>query len=268
MFTIYVDDSGTSPSQSVALAAGLIIPASQIESLDAEWEIFLKREGFNDFHAAKCAYRNYKSQFAKWEMKKVKRVIRRVREITKKYSVKAYSFAIRKCDYDEIITDELRATGGLYHYTWAIRHLISAVDMSTDKVNISVPVEYVFDWMDEGSPSRKEVETVMAQAESIRPGRYKGHYSFRRREEIPGLQCADMLAWSCYKFAIFVYDKIPLTEIGETSFWDFENFQDGEWMSAVAQKREDLKIWVQNEINDPRSQERRRQWILNNPKFK
>jgi hypothetical protein len=37
MFTIYLDDSGTDPSQPVAIASALIIPAPRIIALEREW---------------------------------------------------------------------------------------------------------------------------------------------------------------------------------------------------------------------------------------
>jgi hypothetical protein len=73
----------------------------------------------------------------------------------------------------------------------------------------------------------------------------------------------DLLAWACYRYAVFAYDSTPLTELAEKSFWDFENFNDGKWMYAVVQKKEDLERWVKAELADPRSQERRRQWLAN-----
>ena len=268
MFSIYIDDSGTSKNQTVAIASGLIVPANRIKELDREFALLFKREKFTDFHAAKCAYGSYDSQYYGWEVKKVKRVFHCVRHIAKKYGAHAYSFAIRKQDYDELVPKELLETGGKKHYTWAIRHLISAIDQSTDKINALAPVNFIFDWMDEGSPGRKEIGTVMAQADSVRPGRYKGHYDFKHRQELPGLQCADILAWACYKYAVSAYDDTPLTELASKSFWDFENFKiknNERWMDAVVQKREDLEKWVDAEMKDTRSQERRKQWLLNHP---
>jgi hypothetical protein len=256
MFKMYIDDSGTSDGQTIAIASGLIVPHLAVSALEREWEIFRRREKFNDFHAAKCAFGNYKSEFRDWDKKRVKRVFHRVREIAKKYGEHAYSFAIRKCEYDELIPKELRELGGDRHYTWAVRHLLSATEQVTAGIDAPAPIEFIFDWMDESSPHRKEIETTMRQAESITPGRYVNHYSFRHREEVPGLQCADMLAWSCYKFAVHIYDKTPLTELAERSYWDFENFRNGLWMSAVVQTRAQLLDWVQRELNDPREQER------------
>ena len=42
-FTVYLDDSGTSPSQHVAIASAVIIPASRLLLLEREWERLRRR---------------------------------------------------------------------------------------------------------------------------------------------------------------------------------------------------------------------------------
>jgi hypothetical protein len=130
---------------------------------------------------------------------------------------------------------------------------------------MATPFEYIFDWMGEKkknkNPSRSEIETVMAQAESLRPGRYEGHYSFRKRHDVPALQCTDMLAWTCYQFALNAYIQTPLKPIAEESFWEFERHRKNEWLTAGAQLPENLKKWADAELADPRSQKRRREWL-------
>lgn len=64
MFTVYIDDSGTSPDQHVAIATALVMPAARITALDKEWETLTRKEGFSDFHMSICVARNEKSQFA------------------------------------------------------------------------------------------------------------------------------------------------------------------------------------------------------------
>jgi len=60
------------------------------------------------------------------------------------------------------------------------------------------PLEYVFDWM--GKDERKEeIETVMAECAKSNPGFREDCYGFKRRAKTPGLQCADILAWTCYR---------------------------------------------------------------------
>src|SRR5438270_7571717 len=96
MFTLYIDDSGTSPSNPVAIAAAWIAPVKAWLRLETEWRRVGDKEGFGHFHAAEFAARNPKSDFANWTEEKQWRVIRRLREITKKYVHHGVAFAIPK----------------------------------------------------------------------------------------------------------------------------------------------------------------------------
>jgi hypothetical protein len=264
MFTVYIDDSGTDPKQAVAIASGLIMPSARVDELDNEWRQFLDNEFIGEFHASECMASQEGTDFEDWPSQRKKHVCYKVREITRKYAVKAYSFAINKADYDEFVTEELRQAGGRYYYTWAIRHLIANLDAWTVAQGVSTPFEYIFDWMGSSTKrnaAKKEIEVVMAQAESIRPGYYERHYSFRHRKDHPGLQCADLLAWSCYQFARSAALKLPTNLIARETFWDYDAFDNQRWLIAVTQKREDINEWAKKEMADPRSQKRRGEWL-------
>jgi hypothetical protein len=112
--------------------------------------------------------------------------------------------------------------------------------------------------------AKAEIETVMAQAEEQacaegKSGRY-ANSSFRRRQDIPALQCTDALAWTCYRFALFAHLKIPLSKVAEDSFYDYNKHQSGTWLYAAGMTRENLKKWVEAEIKDGRSRERFKKW--------
>jgi len=265
MFTVYFDDSGTAPDQDVAIAAALIVPALRLEAFDEKWQNFLKDEFISEFHTSECVAAQKGTKFAKWNSGRRKHVCYRVREIAKEFGVKAFSFAVNKADYDEVVpeSDQLRSVGGgKYHYTWAVRHTISFLDAWSSTVT-KRPFEYVFDCMgnDKKNKAKREIEMVMAQADSVVPGRYLGHYSFRNRIDHPGLQCVDLLAWSSYQFSLNAFTKKRLHPIAEDTFWDFEKHLYETWMFAVTIRREDLEDWARRERADPRSHEQRRRWV-------
>src|SRR5690242_7861812 len=108
MFTIYVDDSGTSPSQHIAVAAALVAPFKRWLAFENEWNRFKTKEGFKCFHTAECVANNQKSEFANWDDEKKLRVIRRIREMTKKYAVHAIALGLYKPFFDEVVTGEFR----------------------------------------------------------------------------------------------------------------------------------------------------------------
>jgi len=147
MFTVYIDDSGTSPSQHIAIATALIIPAAQIIRLEKEWATLAGREGFTDFSMAEFVAANPKSEFANWNGDKQERVFRRIRQISKKYGLRAFSVAVNKKDYDSIVPDALRSWIGQYHYTWAVHHLLSFLNLWRSESIGRPPFEYVFHWM-------------------------------------------------------------------------------------------------------------------------
>lgn len=203
VITVFIDDSGTAPNQQVAIASALIVESKRIVSLDQEFAILAQEEGFSYFHTAECVAGNSKSAFADWDSEKKRRVCSRVRQIAMKYGVNACSIAINRPVYDEIVPATMRSEGGRFHYTWAVGYLIEMLHWAAAKT--SIPLEYVFDWMDEKDQkdAKAEIVTVMALAEDRRPGFYTDHYSFKHGKETAGLQCADILAWTCYQYALF-----------------------------------------------------------------
>ena len=119
MFAFYMDDSGTDPSQHVAIATALVIPATQIVRLDSEWETFRDKEKFECFRTSEFHFRNPKSEFRDWAEDKQKRVFARIQQISKKYGVRAVSVAVNKKDYDQVVPAELRGYLGKDHYSWS-----------------------------------------------------------------------------------------------------------------------------------------------------
>jgi hypothetical protein len=277
MFTAYIDDSGSDPSQPIAVATALVIPGSHILALQREWDKLKAREGFSDFHTSEFVARNRRSEFAGWPKSKQKRVLLRMRQTIKKFGVKIFSFTVNKNDYDEVVPAEFRNYAGKYHYTWAIRHVVALLAAWRMSRHISDPLEYVFDWMNKGDESRYEIETVMAQAEHVASekgvaGEYL-NYSFRQRKDIPGLQCVDCIAWTCYQFGQFVFRKKPLPPLAQI-VWDDLCSRNGpgtvagvkhssgplDWFCAGAVTRSNLEQWIQKELADEKSLNRFREW--------
>ena len=164
MITVYVDDSGTSPSQHVAIATGLLVPGLDVLRMEKEWKTLQAKEEFSDFHTSEFVARNYKSEFGKWDDVKHRRVYDRVRQIAKKYGVGALSVAVKKQDYEDVLPEDFRNLIGRNHYTWAFHHLLSILRARRGSHS---EFEYVFDWMEEGSPEREEVVAAMGRAEEV-----------------------------------------------------------------------------------------------------
>jgi Protein of unknown function (DUF3800) len=255
MFTAYIDDSGSDPNQAVANATVLIIPAARIIALEREWNTLKAKEGFSEFHTSEFIARNPKSDFANWTDQKQEQVFRRVRDISKKYTVQAMSFTVYKKDYDEVVPESYRRDCGSFHYTWAIRQMLSHTEQWRRKYE-TPPLEYVFSWMGEKrkNPRRQEIEDVMDQAEeSAKETGHAGayaHWSFRPATDVPGLQCVDALAWCVYQYGLLVYCQKPMNNKALIAWEDFTKYMGGRWGFDVTITRKSLKEWVDKEMAD------------------
>ena len=135
--------------------------------------------------------------------------------------------------------------------------MLDLLDKWAEQHQVRHPYEYIYDWMDRKAQkeAKREIDTVMAQAEEGAkergvPGRYT-NYRFRRRGDIPALQCTDALAWSCYQFALYAHKEVPLTDIAKESWDDYLHHPQEEWLYAVGMKREHLKEWAEKESKQP-----------------
>jgi hypothetical protein len=272
-FTVYVDDSGTSRDQKIANATALIIPAEKILDMEEELDTLKKKEGFTDFHTSVFIARNPKSEFAGWSMGKQKRVLRRMRQITRKYSSQIFSLAVNKADYDSIFPAELRKHSG-DHFAWAMRHVLPFAQMwRLPFPNIS-PYEWVFDWIEKHEPSRKQVETIMEQAEeqAQKQRNVQGDYTnyhFRSRKLVAGLQCADLAAWTNYQFSLKAFFEKKMHPLARITWDNFAAMPPSnhagypeplDWNHSITIKTNHFKEWVEKEVADGRSLELFRDW--------
>jgi hypothetical protein len=243
MFTAYIDDAGTDPKQDVAIATALIVPAHRLIAFESEWNRFTEKWGIKDFHSSRCAVANSKSDFAGWDDAKVGKAFKRIRQIIRKYGLRSFSLSVHKPDYDAIVPAELRPKFGKYHYTYAIQNALAFLDRWACQTGVEYPLEFIFDWMDPKTqkPEKQEIENALARSEEVRPGRFAGHYSFRRRQEVPGLQCVDLVGWTCYWFALETHVKTPRTRLQLDCWDDFSGRNNGEWLTAIGQTRKQLE---------------------------
>jgi hypothetical protein len=242
MLNAYIDDSGTAPSQRIAVASALVIPARRILALESEWKRFCARYQIQSFHASECVHRNSKSEFATWEDAKVERAVARVRQITMKYAVKAISFTVTKAEFDAEMPEKWREFLCRDHYVWAIWHLLKLLRLWS-KDHQHSEIEFVFDFQQ--MKPRATIEKALRDMENYYPGMYAGHYSFRKRAEWAGLQCVDLLAWSRLAAARFRFEGTPMHHIAESTIGEYRKFQNGKWISSLWINRRDLRKWIQ-----------------------
>lgn len=247
MFLIYIDDSGSAPANRFAIAAGIIFPGKRIEAFDREWNAFLGKEGIQELHASECVAHNPHSDFAGWDDNRSERALLRAQEITLKYSVKAFSIGINKQDYDELVPKEMWSSVGESHYVWA---LSSVLGMSYDwSSSHSAPMEYVLD--NTSKEEKRDIEEALDYSENIYSGHFSGHYSFRSRKEVPGLQAVDLYAWVNYQAACQTRFGIPMKPVAEKLWFPYLLKNDKTWCDIQSLNREGVKRWVDKTYGSP-----------------
>jgi hypothetical protein len=246
MYTIYIDDSGSSPEHKVAIASGIMFPAKQLDRLEGEWNRFREKEGITDFHTAECLARNVHSEFAGWDDARVKRVFERVRQVTFKYSVKAFCIAIYKQDYEEVMPKDMRERVGSY-YTWALSSVLGlAYDWATRR---SVPIEYVFDTADKHT--KREIEDTLEFSKAIYGDHFSGHYSFGNRKKVPALQAVDLFAWTCYQQGRKARVNQSIHSLAEDNWDAYRNKNGGDWCTVQSLNRQGIEDWVKKMYLSP-----------------
>ncbi|MGC1372409.1 MAG: DUF3800 domain-containing protein [Candidatus Sulfotelmatobacter sp.] len=247
-FSIYIDDSGSAPEHKFAIAAGIVFPAKRIAAFEREWRTFLKREGMPELHASECVARNPHSPFADWDDHRVERALMRAQAIIFKFSVKAFSVGIHKQDYDEVMPQEMRLGMSRSHYVWAVSSLLG---LGYDWATFAqvAPMEYVFDNVPK--LEKRDIEESIEYSEAVYADHFSGHYSFRSRKEVAGLQAADLFAWVCYQAGRRTRFDIPMNAIAE-KLWNYFRFRNrGEWSTVQSLSREGLEMWVKKAYGGP-----------------
>jgi hypothetical protein len=266
MFTFYADDSGTSPDQPVAIATALIVPNAQIPRLENEWATLKEKEGFSFFHTSEFVHRNPKSEFAGWAKEKQEAVLRRVRQISRKYGLVSFSCAVNKKDYNEVVPNEMKRLTGKHHYTWCLGMVIAAADRWRNRSATIPPFKYVFASMG-GSKDKaqQDVEAAMLYCELVaeaagRSGDYSD-YSFRPSKESAALQCVDPIGWTCYNYSLWILSGKPKHDYVDPAWIDYQGPRgpDG-WLKAFTMTRKALEKFVAEDLADGRSMARFKDW--------
>jgi hypothetical protein len=245
MFTLYIDDSGTSPSNRIAISGGVIIPAARLKAFESEWKRFCDKEGISEFHTSECVARNSNKPFASWDDDRVKRVMRRVLQITFKYVSRAFCISILKKDYDEVVPKEMWSGIGKSHYIWAVSSVLGlGYDFASSR---SVPMEYVFDNTDKHT--KRDINEAIDYSETIGYGdHFSGHSFFRSRTDTPGLQLADFWVWHCFQGACRSRLRMPLSPFAVEGLTAFipksSQTKEASWATVQSLNRNALETWV------------------------
>jgi hypothetical protein len=259
MLTIYMDDSGSGPTQGYAVAAGWIAKMPAWKLFDKDWAKVTGTES----HKIECLHTadfvsGYKD-FKDWgDLDKKAATLKKLRAIIKKRALKGFGFCVIKKDFDELVPDQLRSQGFQNHYTYAIRRILGIIHHWRGELNLlDEPIEYVFDYMDKRDPRRREIERVFdsSGAEEDNFTSYGIHKEpiFRSRKDVPVLQAADLLAWTMYQAMLNEVGKEKIKEIAAIGFRDFVNFRKNgtPFLEGGYHKRNHVIEWIRRKGFSP-----------------
>jgi hypothetical protein len=250
---MYFDDSGTSPVNTVAVAAGWISRVSYWIPFEKKWEQARKVKGeeFECMHMAEFVYGQKDSGFENWDLPKKQRVAARLRAVIKKFAFKGFALGISKNDYDAVVPSTLRAQEGYKnHYTYAIKRVLGMIATWRHQQNLTdCPVEYVFDWLERKDSKRKEIETIFDRAAGehdafVRYGLRVDGIHFKRKEDTSPLQAADILAWLTYRWVLNEQEGKKINPVAFDSFPDFYKHKNKTFLEGGHQNKQHLAKWV------------------------
>ena len=111
--TIYIDDSGTSAENAVAVAAGWIAHTDRCVDFQADWDKARDVDGdkFDSMHMAEFVFGRRGTEFEGWSLEKKQRISARLRGIIKNTAEKGFALGIVKKVFDELVPSALRVQG-------------------------------------------------------------------------------------------------------------------------------------------------------------
>src|ERR1700680_2184960 len=130
-FAIYIDDSGTSPANNIAVAAGWISKMPTWKFFEREWDKVknIESDRFACMHMADfVSGLGDKNEFRGWALDRKLRVSKKLRTVIKKRAICGFALGVIKKDYDELVPPGLKAQGFDNHYTYAIRRVLGMID--------------------------------------------------------------------------------------------------------------------------------------------
>jgi uncharacterized protein DUF3800 len=253
VLNLYLDDSGTGPSQNLAVAAGWIAKMPTWDFFARDWEKIGKIESnkFDCMHMTDFVggWKDFKN----WGgLPKKVQLATKLREIIKKRALKGFALGVAKDDFDAIVPAGLKVQGFENHYTFAIRRVLGMIDEWRQEQGLEdKTIEYFFDWMDKHDPRRQEIEGVFDRAKGS-PEAFEKYgidgagdsVHFRDRCKVLPLQAADMLAWSVYCVTVGEFSGKPPHQIARETFTDFYGHRARKFLEGGYMNRTHLAAWV------------------------
>lgn len=257
-FHFFMDDSGTSPNQSVAVAAGWIAKAPSWHLFDREWRKIQNDPShkFSCMHMSEFAFGGQGTEFENWNLPKKEAVLNKLSLLVRRRALKGFALGVVKKDFDDIVPPELRNAGHENHYTYAVRSVMGMIHKWREANGLlGTQIEYFFDFMEPRDRRRREIEGVFAsvgtpQENLVKYGLKRGGFNFKERCPLPALQAADMFAWTIYRAIQNEIGQAKANLLAKKAFKEFCLPQHGLVVGGY-NTREHLIDWVKSKGLSP-----------------
>lgn len=204
MYKAYFDDSGTDSSCPLAIAACYVSTKRGWDNFSRQWDCVRNDEDFDIFHMADFAANPERGiqPFCDWSHEKRQRVYSRLAQIINENKWAGFGIAIPKYVFDQVIPDlpdPMRFKFGTYHFTFAVKVILTMIANWRKEYWIRTPMHYVFDRMGKG---RGEIRSIWENLDGFdalgKLGMEPSGYSFEDKSLDKPLQAADILAWQLH----------------------------------------------------------------------
>ena len=251
MMSLYMDDSGTSPSQDIAIAAGWLGTLQSWKGFEKDWNKVRSIESnkFECMHMNEFVWDH--GEFENWgDLDKKLRLVPKLTNIINNRSTKGFAIAVAKSEFDAIVPKTLRKQGFENHYTYAVRIVLGMIHkwlIQTHTQDLSV--HYIFDHLNRSDPRRTELErvftTIGTHDENFHNYGLTGDgISFMPRCEVSPLQAADMLAWTAFQVVRDELKLARLNPIAGSCFTEFYLHNNRRHLEAGYHTPQHLREWV------------------------
>lgn len=190
MVEVYLDESGTHKGAPILCVGGYLFERDRAKEFDAAWRIMLQELEVPFFHMSACEADE--SPFDKTPSEIRQAMVNRAIGIIQNYMTYGIVVAAVEEKFDSIVPVHPLVGNA---YSVLANQVLSAVKVWADRNQYDGPISYFFE---SGHAHQEEANRIMnlsALNEQLqKESRYTGH-AFRKKQESPALQAADLLVW-------------------------------------------------------------------------
>jgi hypothetical protein len=197
MFIVYCDDSGTSPDQRTAVAAGYLASAGQWDKFNPRWNSLLASYGVSRLHRVDLEAR--KKEFKDWDPDRQREFLRKAHAVVRDNTYIALGSGVIKTDYEEVMPQWVKDLfGGVYG--WCVNECLVHVAKWCEKLRkpYDGQINWVFERGTAGSGQVVKMLENLSEDPAWGPRLRLGAWSFEGKDTLP-LQAADMVAYEVFK---------------------------------------------------------------------